>query len=302
MAGSGTRDAASVSLDKALADFEAARPRLFGIAYRMLCSVAEAQDVVQDAWLRWQATDRESVREPVAFLSTITTRLAITAATSARARREVYVGPWLPEPVLTADDPTLGAERAEALELGLLRVMERLSPKERAVYLLREAFDYSFADIAAVLDTTEANARQLARRARVHLEEARPARVERQERDRLLAAFLAAAQGGDLTALESLLAADVVYYGDGGGAVSAARRPIVGRDDVIRFLVGVGQKSSATDTFAIVEANGADALLVLRDGEPYILGSVSAGEHGIDGVYFVMNPAKLGGLVSRATA
>jgi len=286
-------DAASADLDRAATDFEAVRPRLFGIAYRMLGSVNEAQDVVQDAWLRWQSTDRSCIRSPAAFLSTVTTRLAINVATSARSRREVYVGPWLPEPVRTDDDPALGAERSEALELGLLKLMEHLTPRERAVYLLREAFDYSFAEIAGVLETTESNARQLANRARSHLQESRPQTVTKEDRNRLLRAFVSAAQTGDVKQLETMLAEDVVFYADGGGIVSAARRPVVGRDNVARFLAGVREKFGPSARFSIVAANGEDAMLVTRNGRPYTLGSISVGEHGIDGVYFVLNPEKL---------
>ena len=162
----------------ALTAFEPQRRRLFGIAYRMLGSVSEAEDVVQDAWLRWQGADRASVREPAAFLATTVTRLCLNALSSARARRELYVGPWLPEPVSTTDDPTLGAERAEALSLAVLLLMERLTPAERAAYVLREAFVYSHRDIAAVLETTETNARQLVSRARAHVTAERAAPVE----------------------------------------------------------------------------------------------------------------------------
>ena len=152
----------------ALADFEQARPRLFGIAYRMLGSATEAEDIVQDAWLRWQGVT-DDVDNPTAYLATITTRLSLTALESARMRRESYIGPWLPEPVDTSADPLLGAERAEALSLAVLLLLERLTGAERAAYVLREAFAYSFRDIAGVLETTEENARQLASRARAHL-------------------------------------------------------------------------------------------------------------------------------------
>src|SRR5689334_12460690 len=149
--------------------FDQVRPRLFGIAYRMLGSVADAEDVVQDTWLRFNRTDPETIRNTSAFLATTTTRLAINVATSARARRELYVGPWLPEPVSTAKDPLLGAEESEALDLAVLLLLERLPARERAAYILREAFDYPFRQIAEILDTSEPNARQLAKRAREHL-------------------------------------------------------------------------------------------------------------------------------------
>src|SRR5687768_17304819 len=154
------------NLDQALAAFQAVRGRLFGIAYRMLGSASEAEDIVQDAWVRWQGTDRTVVQDPPAFLATTTTRLAINALQSARAKRETYIGPWLPEPVDTSEDPTLGAERAEALEFAVLLILEKLSPTERAAYVLREAFDYPYPQIAEIIQATEQTARQLVSRAR----------------------------------------------------------------------------------------------------------------------------------------
>ena len=286
-------------IDDAAVEFEIVRPRLFGIAYRMLGTVAEAEDVVQDAWLRWQGTDRSQVRSPQAFLSTVITRLAINASVSSRARHEVYTGHWLPEPVLTDDDPALGAERAEALELGLLLLLERLTPNERAVYLLREAFDYDFREIAEVLETSEANARQLARRARAHLEEHRSRRVEPAERDRLLRAFLSAAQSGRLDELEHLLAEDVVLYPDGGGVVPAARRPVVGRDRVRTIIEGGVSNLTADIAVTFVEANGELAAVMTRGGEMLALCSITAGPDGIDQIYFLLNPEKLGGVTPR---
>ena len=185
------------AIDDGLPAFEAARPRLFGIAYRMLGSAAEAEDVVQDVWTRWQSTDRRDVRNPSAFLTTTTTRLAINVLQSARNRREMYEGPWLPEPVDTSADPGLGAERREALELAVLMLLERLSPTERAAYVLREAFNYSYREIAEVIHVEEANARQLVTRARQHVAEGRRAPVSSVEQRQLLDAFIAAAQSGD---------------------------------------------------------------------------------------------------------
>ena len=199
-------------LDDAAATFTGLRRRLFGIAYRMLGSAAEAEDVVQEVWLRWQATDRSLVRDPAAFLATTTTRLAINIAQSARSRRETYVGQWLPEPVDTSADPELGAERGEALELGVLRLLEMLPPAERAAYVLSEAFDYPYAQIAEVLQVKEANARQLASRARKHLSGERREHVSAVEHRSLLDAFLTAARTGDLPALEHLFAEDVASY------------------------------------------------------------------------------------------
>src|SRR6478735_1332769 len=181
-------------LDAAAETFAAVRPRLFGIAYRMLGTVADAEDIVQDTWERWQQTDRTVVREPAAFLATTATRLAINQAQSARVRRETYVGPWLPEPVDTSADPLLGAERGEALEFAVLVLLEKLPPTERAAYVLREAFDYPYAQIAQIIQASEVSARQLVSRARKHLAEERQVReVGREEQQRMLAAFLEAA-------------------------------------------------------------------------------------------------------------
>jgi RNA polymerase sigma-70 factor, ECF subfamily len=192
------------------APFEAARPRLFGIAYRTLESAADAEDVVQDAWIRWQRTDRNEVRDTAAFLATTTKRLALNVAQSARARRETTTDPWHPEPVDVHDDPALGAERREALELAVRMLMEKLSRTERAAYVLREAFDYPYRQISDVLATSEANARQLVTRARMRLgsEPRRP--VSAVEQQRFIDAFVDAAQTGDLTTLEQLLATHVV--------------------------------------------------------------------------------------------
>src|SRR5207248_1775971 len=202
----------------------------------MLGSAVEAEDIVQDVWLRWQTTDRTVVRDAPAFLATTTTRLAISHAQSARSRRETYVGPWLPEPVDTSADPGLGAERGEALELAVLVLLEKLSPAERAAYVLREAFDYPYKQIAEILQLEEANTRQLVTRARKHIADGRRTQVSSAEQQRLLGAFLDAAQKGDLAALESLFAADIVSYSDGGGVVRAAQKPVIGRERVAKFI------------------------------------------------------------------
>src|ERR1700745_2884662 len=187
--------------DDGLSAFASVRPRLFGIAYRMLGSAAEAEDIVQDVWVRWQSTNRTVVQDPPAFLAKTTTRLCISLIQSAHSRRETYVGEWLPEPVDTAADPTLGAERGEALELAVLLLLERLSPTERAAYILREAFDYSYRQIADILQMEEANTRQLVSRARKHIAEGRRTPASPQEQRRLLEAFIGAAQKGDLAGL-----------------------------------------------------------------------------------------------------
>jgi RNA polymerase sigma-70 factor (ECF subfamily) len=222
-----------------LSEFVKVRPRLFGIAYRILGSAAEAEDIVQDVWLRWQSTNRRAVLYPPAFLATATTRLAINLAQCARSRRETYVGPWLPEPVDTSTDPLLGAERGEALEFAVLLLLQKLSATERAAYVLREAFDYPYRQIAEILQLEEANTRQLVTRARQHITDGRRTPVSSVERRRLLEAFIDAAQKGEIAALEGLLASDVISYSDGGGIVRAARVPIAGRERVAKFISAV---------------------------------------------------------------
>ena len=275
--------------------FEAQRRRLFGIAYRMLGSASDAEDLVQEAWLRWQSADRSGVAEPAAFLATIVTRLSLTALDSARARRETYIGPWLPEPVDTSNDPALGAERAEALSLAVLLLLERLTPAERAAYVLHEAFDYPFRQVAELLETSEANARQLGARARQHIDQERGAPVPKAERERLLALFMAAAQSGDVAALEAALAEDVVSLSDGGGVVTAARRPVHGRERVAQLILGVIEKFGQGVDVSIVEANGEPAILGVRDGQPVALWIADVGAGGVRQSLVVLNPEKLGG-------
>lgn len=197
---------ASVIADADISAFLRVRPRLFGIAYRMLRSAAEAEDIVQDVWLRWQTTDRSVVRDSAAFLTTTATRLAINVRQSARSRRETCMEPSLPEPVDASADPCLGVERGEALNSAVVLLMEKLSPAERAAYVLREAFNYPYREIAGVLRIEDANARQLVTRAREHVSDVRQIPVNPVEQRRFLRAFLTAAQTGDLAALESLFA------------------------------------------------------------------------------------------------
>jgi RNA polymerase sigma-70 factor, ECF subfamily len=232
--------------DDADATYAALRPRLFGIAYRVLGSSAEAEDVVQETWLHWRACDRAAVRNPAAFLATTASHLALNIAQSARSRRESYVGQWLPEPVDTHDDPALGAERSEALELAVLQLLEKLRPRERAVYVLSEAFAYSYAQIAGMLQISEANARQLASRARRFLAGERRRAVSAEEHRRLFDAFLTAARAGDRAGLEQLLASDVVSYSDRGGLTVAAPKPIIGSTRVARFVAGIAGLVRAT--------------------------------------------------------
>ena len=196
-----THRAATTWPDDGLSTFLDVRPRLFGIAFRMLGNAAEAEDVVQDVWVRWQTTDRTVVRDAEAFLATTTTRLAINVMQSARSRRETYVGDWLPEPIDPSADPGLGAERSEELALGIRVLLEALSPAERAAYILREAFDFAYRDIANVLRLQEANARQVVTRARQHVASDRRSPADSTEHGRLLETFVAAARSGDITGL-----------------------------------------------------------------------------------------------------
>ncbi|MEU3094676.1 RNA polymerase sigma-70 factor [Streptomyces sp. NPDC006967] len=292
----------SASLDRATKDFLAARPQLFGIAYRMLGSSAEAEDVLQETWVRWQNTDRTGIHEPTAFLTTVTARLAINVAQSARVRREAYVGPWLPEPVDTTQDPQMGAERAEALGMAVLLLLEKLNPVERAAYVLREAFDYPYKQVADILETSEANTRQLVSRARKHLAAERREQVSPADHRRLLESFLAAAQTGDLAVLENVLAADVVSYADGGGVRGASRIPVVGRTHVSKYLVAFAPRFWPPAATRWVEANGRPAVLVSVAGDPVALLSVDASAEGIDRIMWVMNPDKLAPYVASLSA
>ncbi|MGA8745945.1 MAG: RNA polymerase sigma factor SigJ [Solirubrobacterales bacterium] len=240
--------------------FVASRPRLLGIAYGMLGELTEAEDVVQDAWLRWNLADRDAVRNPEAFLVTATTRLALDRLRSARARREVYVGPWLPEPLLTdPETPEAKTIEAEQLDLALLTALERLNPIERAVLVLRDVFDLEYAEIADVVERTPANIRQIAKRAREHAgDPSRGRSVSEEERQRLADAFLAASVSGDVERIRDLLAADAVLYSDGGGVVIAARKPIYGAEKIARFMVGVQRKDRypSDPVFTRVLVNG----------------------------------------------
>jgi RNA polymerase sigma-70 factor (ECF subfamily) len=246
--------------------------------------------------LRWQSANRSAVENPAAFLATATTRLCINLAQSAQSRRETYVGTWLPEPVDTSGDPGLGAERGEALKLAMLVLLEKLSPTERAAYILREAFDYSYRQIADILQTEEANARQLVSRARKHISDGRRTPVSSGEQRRLLEAFIGAAQKGDMAGLEHLFAEDVVSYWDGGGIVRAARVPVSGRVRVATFIAAVASHFWKGVTLAWVETNGQASVLMSRDGIPIALATIDASAQGIDQIMWIMRPSKLGAI------
>ncbi|NUR67125.1 MAG: RNA polymerase sigma-70 factor [Streptomyces sp.] len=286
------------SLDQATSEFLTARPRLFGIAYRMLGSVVEAEDIVQEAWLRWQNTDHAEIQDPAAFLATVTSRLAINLAQSAPRRREAYVGPWLPEPVETSADPQVGAERAEAVDLAVLFLLEKLNPVERAAYVLREAFDYPYQRIAEMLETSDANARQLVSRARRHLAAERREPVSPAAHRRLLEVFLSAARTGELSVLEEVLTMDVVSYTDGGGMRGASRIPVIGRPHVSKFIVAFAPRFWPGTEERWVEANGRPAVLVTAGDKVLALVSAEVSERGIERLLWVLNPAKLAPFVA----
>ncbi len=283
--------------------FEEHRPVLLGVAYRMLGRVADAEDVVQDTWLRWSGVDRSAVREPRGYLVRVTTRLAIDRLRQIKARGETYVGPWLPEPYVTdfgdtAPDTAERAVLADSVSLAVLVVMESLSPLERAVFVLREAFGYPYTDIAAMLDRGEPAVRQLAGRARRHVEERRPRYdVDPARRRDLTERFLAAAAGGDLAQLMELLAPDVRLVGDSGGKSRAPLRVLESADHVGRFLVGVAVKGVQDASVRILELNGGPAVLVLSGGKPDSVLQLGIADGRVHAVYVIRNPDKLRSLV-----
>ncbi|MGI8430646.1 MAG: RNA polymerase sigma-70 factor [Solirubrobacteraceae bacterium] len=277
------------------------RPAAFAIAYRMLGSVSEAEDVVQEALLRVDRAfeNGERIASPRAFLATVTTRLAISELRSARARREHYVGDWLPEPIITdgRDDPARHAETADSLSLAMLVLLESLSPEQRAVLLLHDVFDYGYREIAAIIGKSEENARQLATRARRHVEQRRPRfQTTREQHDELLRQFFLAAQQGDLAGLEALLAHDVELTGDGGGKVPALARSLRGRNRVGRTLINWFRLAGRLPDVSVrpVEVNGGPGALYL-DHEQRVIGVMAVDvAHGrITSIRSIVNPDKL---------
>ncbi|MBS1879072.1 MAG: RNA polymerase sigma-70 factor [Actinobacteria bacterium] len=280
--------------------FRAESGRVFGIAYRMLGSVSEAEEVVQDAFVRYQGVDAEEVREPGALLTTIATRLSIDRLKSARAERESYVGAWLPEPLLVDEvDVPAEAEQADSISMAFLVLLESLSPLERAVFLLREAFDYDYAAIGEIVERTPENCRQIALRARKQVEARRP-RFEssRDEREEIVRRFFAAAGDGDAEGLLELLAADVVLYGDGGGKAPALGQPLHGADRVSRTLVNwfrAGWKAGTS--YEPTWVNGQPgARFLSADGELISVISFDVLDGRVQAIRSVVNPEKLGHL------
>ncbi|RBY93456.1 RNA polymerase subunit sigma-24 [Blastococcus sp. TF02-8] len=292
--------------------FDRHRGLLFSVAYQMLGSVADAEDVVQDTWLRWSAADRRDVAEPRAYLVQITSRLALDRLGSARARRETYVGPWLPEPILTGAgtvaaapgpaDPSEAAETGERVSLAMLVVLETLSPAERAVFVLREVFGMSVAEVAAALGRTEPAVRQMAHRAREHVQARRPRfDTDQRTQQEVTERFVAACAGGDLEALLAALSPDVVLVSDGGGKAKAALRPITGADKVARFALGVAAQGMALPGLRIevAEVNGDPGIVAWTDGEPMLAMSLVVVGGRVEQILLVRNPDKLAGIGSR---
>jgi RNA polymerase sigma-70 factor (ECF subfamily) len=274
------------------------RPLMFSIAYRMLGSVVEAEDVVQEAFLRLHRSSLDTVDNLEAYATTVTTRLAIDTLRSARIRRERYVGPWLPEPIVdSADaDPAQRVELDETVSTAFLVLLEALSPVERAVFVLREVIGYEYVEIAAVVDKSEANCRQIFARAKQRIDVGKPRfEASREDRDRLAAEFLAAISDGDLTGLERLLAEDVVFVGDGGGRAPAIQKPMTGALAVARFLLGLMRQGDRLGVLLdLVRANGQPALRA-RDAEGALLGvmTIDVDADRIVGLHNVLNPDKL---------
>ena len=288
----------------AMAAFEEHRGLLFSIAYRMLGSVADAEDVLQEAFLRWQRASEADIRSPRAFLVTIVSRLCVNHLESARVQRESYVGEWLPEPLVT--EPGSDASRVvqvdESVSMALLLLLERLTPAQRAVFLLHEVFDYKHAEIAVVLGLTEANSRQLLRRAQQDVHRTRPRfRPPAGEQRELLERFRQAAGSGDMDRLVSLLSSDVVMHTDGGGRASALRLPIYGPDRVATASVHGLQRLLSLDVQQrFVEINGQPGIVSYQDGRPQSVFTVEVADGRIEAIYIVTNPEKLSRLPSLA--
>ncbi len=285
--------------DSAADIFQFYRDLLFAVAYRMLGTVADAEDTVQDAWIRWSSAPRDDVAEPKAYLVRIVTNTALDRLRLAKARRESYVGPWLPEPVLTGPDVADRAELAESVSVAMLVVLESLSPEERAVFLLREVFGFRHAEIAETLGRSEAGVRQLAHRAREHVQARRPRfEVDSGQRREVTERFLAAATGGNLEELMAVLAPDVVLVSDGGGKAQAPRSPIVGAAKVARFLQGVSGRpymgiEPGDVSVEVVAINGSTGLLVTARGRVIAAATTVVADDKITAIQLVANPDKL---------
>jgi RNA polymerase sigma-70 factor (ECF subfamily) len=277
--------------------FEEQRRRLMGVSYRILGSFVDAEDVVQDAWLRWSATDVATVKNPAAFLTTVVTRLSLDRLRTLKARREVYAGPWLPEPVAVDADPEAAAELADSLSMALLVVLETLSPLERAAFVLREAFSEPYAVVAEVIGRDEAAVRQLVHRARQHVDAgAARYRADRTTHDEVVERFLAACQTADLDALLAVLAPDVLLVSDAGGVGKAPPRPIAGEDKVARFLIGVTTKVEPGTTVGLEVFNGQVGLVARLEGRATTALAFAVAGQRVQTLHLMANPEKLAAL------
>ncbi|MEU3914883.1 RNA polymerase sigma-70 factor [Streptomyces sp. NPDC029721] len=286
--------------DPATEAFVAHRNLLFTVAYEMLGSAADAEDVLQETWMRWVDVDLTQVREQRAYLVRITTRQALNRLRSLQRRKEAYVGQWLPEPLLTTPDVAEDVELAESVSMAMMLVLETLSPTERAVFVLREAFDFGYEEIAAAVDKTPAAVRQIAHRARKHVDARRPRQsVPRSAASAAVESFLRAVETGDPQALLDVLAPDVVLIGDGGGVKQAALRPIGGAEKVARFLLGGIGKTKLPLTLAPTVVNGSPALIAYLDGELDGIMAVRIDGIRVSGLYYVRNPEKLSHVLSE---
>jgi RNA polymerase sigma-70 factor (ECF subfamily) len=270
--------------------FTELRPLLFSIADRMTGSRVDAEDAIQETYLRWQAADHDSVESPRAFLTTVISRICIDLLRSAHRKREVYTGHWLPEPIVGPS--TEPVELAESLSLAFLHVLESLSPSERVAFLMHDVFDASYSEVADALETSGANARQLASRARDHLRRPKT-RIERDKHQKLLWAFLQACTEGDAAALVGLLKQDAVLYSDGGGKTRAAINPIVGVDRIVRFILGIRQKGIGDLKAVPAEVNGEPGAAITRNGLPYMIHAIEVEDDRIRSIFYILNPDKL---------
>ncbi|MET8566685.1 RNA polymerase sigma-70 factor [Streptomyces sp. NPDC004783] len=283
--------------DPATEAFVTHRNLLFTVAYELLGSAADAEDVLQETWLRWAGVDLAAVRDRRAYLVRITTRQALSRLRTLGRRKESYVGPWLPEPLLTAPDVAEDVELADSVSMAMMLVMETLTPTERAVFVLREVFDLDYDEIAEAVDKSPAAVRQTAHRARAHVAARRPrGAVSPAQTRHALDAFQRAVETGDLQGLLDILAPDVVLVGDGGGVKQAILRPVTGADKVARLLIGGLVKQAAEVTMAAAEVNGRPALLMRLDGELDTVMAVRFDDGRISGLYAVRNPEKLTGM------
>lgn len=288
--------------DTATEAFLAHRNLLFTVAYEMLGSAADAEDVLQETWLRWVKVDLGQVRDPRAYLVRITTRQALNRLRTMSRRKEVYIGPWLPEPLLTAPDVAEDVELAESVSMAMMLVLETLSPTERAVFVLREVFDVGYDEIAAAVDKTPAAVRQIAHRARRHVDARRPREVVPSGRIRAaLESFQRAFEARDLQGLMDVLAPEVVLVSDGGGLKQAALRPISGAEKVVRFIVGGTGKAEGTLTSDPTVVNGNPALVLRLDGEVDGIMAIRVEDARITGLYYVRNPEKLTRVASETS-